>query len=439
MSTSGSDFIRWFRSAAPYIHAHRGKTFVLHFGGELVQSKYFSHFLHDIALLNSLGIRLVIVYGARPQIESLLKERNLKTQIVGNLRVTDATMLASVKEAVGSMRVNIEALLSMGLPNSPMADASVKVTSGNFVTAKPFGILEGVDLQYTGTVRSIDTVSINSELDNDGIVLIPPLGYSPTGEVFNLSSVEVATDVAINLQADKLLYLVPGEGLKNKSGESLHQITQLEAKQILAKTSKLDESPYKQLQHGLKACAQGVDRIHFIDQKLDGGLLQELFSRDGVGILLSATPFDVIRLATINEVGGILELIQPLEEQGTLVRRSREKLEMEINNYYVLMRDSTVIACAALHIYDIEDIAELACLAVDADYQKVAKGKILYSTIEKEAASKGVKKIFVLTTQATHWFLEQGFNEAAIDDLPISKQDLYNYKRNSKALIKYIK
>ena len=439
MSTSDSDFVRWFRSAAPYIHAHRGKTFVLHFGGELVQSEYFAYFLHDIALLNSLGIRIAIVYGARPQIESLLKERNLKTQLVGNLRVTGADMLASVKEAVGSLRVNIEAMLSMGLPNSPMADASVKVTSGNFVTAKPFGILEGIDLQYTGAVRRIDTESINDKLDNDEIVLIPPLGYSPTGEVFNLSSVEVATDVAINLQADKLLYLVSGNGLKNKKGESLHQITQLEAKQILAKATKLDESPYKQLQNGLKACEQSVGRIHFIDQDQEGGLLQELFSRDGVGTLLSATPFDVIRPATIDEVGGILELIQPLEEQGTLVRRSREKLEMEISDYYVLMRDSTVIACAALHIYNNEGIAELACLAVNADYQKAAKGKSLYSTIEKEAVSKGIKKIFVLTTQTTHWFLEQGFNEAAIDDLSVSQQELYNYKRNSKVLMKDIK
>jgi len=436
MSTSSSDFIHWFRSAAPYIHAHRGKTFVLHFGGELVQSECFPHFLHDIALLNSLGIRLAIVYGARPQIESLLKERNLKTKLVGNLRVTDAAMLPSVKEAIGSVRVNIEALLSMGLPNSPMADASIKVTSGNFVTAKPFGILEGIDLQYTGAVRRIDTESINNKLDNDEIVLVPPLGYSPTGEVFNLSSVEVATDVAIDLQADKLLYLVHGEGLKDENGESLHQITQLEAKKILAKASKLDESPHKQLQNGLKACEQGVGRIHFIDQNQDGGLLQELFSRDGVGTLLSATPFDVIRPATIDEVGGILELIQPLEEQGTLVRRSREKLEMGISDYYILMRDNTVIACAALHIYDNGDIAELACLAVDADYQKAAKGKTLYSTIEKEAVSKGVKKIFVLTTQTTHWFLEQGFNEADINDLPVSKKELYNYQRNSKVLIK---
>ena len=307
------------------------------------------------------------------------------------------------------------------------------------MTAKPFGILEGIDLQYTGAVRRIDTESINDKLDNDEIVLIPPLGYSPTGEVFNLSSVEVATDVAINLQADKLLYLVSGNGLKNKKGESLHQITQLEAKQILAKATKLDESPYKQLQNGLKACEQSVGRIHFIDQDQEGGLLQELFSRDGVGTLLSATPFDVIRPATIDEVGGILELIQPLEEQGTLVRRSREKLEIEISDYYVLMRDSTVIACAALHIYNNEGIAELACLAVNADYQKAAKGKTLYSTIEKEAVSKGIKKIFVLTTQTTHWFLEQGFNEAAIDDLSVSQQELYNYKRNSKVLMKDVK
>ena len=438
MTTKQTTFVNWFRSAAPYIHSHRGKTFVLHFGGELVEDENFSKFIHDIALLNSLGIRIVVVYGARPQINALFKERKLKTQLVRNLRVTDENALASVKQAVGSVKVTIEALLSMGLPNSPMADARIKVTSGNFVTAKPHGVLDGVDLQYTGEVRKIDNHSIKNKLDNNEVVLVPPLGYSLTGEVFNLSSIEVAANIAVSLQANKLIYLLPGEGIKNNNGKAMHQVSQLEARQILTRSSKVNEPPFKQLQEGLKACEFGVDRIHFIDHTLDGGLLQELFSRDGVGTLLSAMPFDVIRPATINEVGGILELIQPLEEQGALVRRSREKLEAEISDYYVLMRDNTVIACAALHIYADDKIAELACLVVNDDYQKASKGKTLYTTMEKEAKSKGIKKIFVLTTQATHWFLEQGYEEAAITDLPIEKQELYNYKRNSKVLIKDI-
>ena len=438
MSSKQNKFVDWFRSAAPYIHSHRGKTFVLQFGGELVEDENFTKFIHDIALLNSLGIRLVIVYGARPQIDALFKERKLKSQLVRNLRVTDEKALTSVKQAVGSVKVTIEAFLSMGLPNSPMADARVKITSGNFVTAKPHGVLDGVDLQYTGEVRKIDERSIINKLDNNEIVLVPPLGYSLTGEVFNLSSIEVAAVIATRLQANKLIYLLPGEVIKNNGGKDLHQISQLEARQILTRASNVNEPPFKQLQEGLKACELGIERIHFIDHKQDGGLLQELFSRDGVGTLLSAIPFDVIRPATINEVGGILELIQPLEEQGALVRRSREKLEAEINDYYVLMRDNTVIACAALHTYSKNKIAELACLVVNDDYQKASKGKTLYSTMEKEAKSKGIKKIFVLTTQATHWFFEHGFKEADIEDLPVEKQQLYNYKRNSKVLIKDI-
>ena len=436
MSINSSEFVNWFRSAAPYIHAHRRKTFVLHFGGELIESDILPQLVHDIALMNSLGIRMVIVFGARKQIDALLNERGISTRLVKGLRVTDESMLPSVREAAGSARVQIEALLSMGLPNSPMAGSQVKVTSGNFVIGKPYGVLDGVDLEHTGMVRRIDKDTICKKLDNNEVVIIPPLGYSPTGEVFNLSSIEIAANVAISIEADKLLFLIQEDGLKDKAGKFIFQMTQVEAEQLLAESDVVDIPPYLQLVHGLKASQQGVERIHFIDQTREGGLLQELFTRDGIGTLLSAAPFDLIRPATINDVGGILELIQPLEEQGILVRRSREKMETEIGDYTVLIRDGAVIACSALHVYKTEQLAELACLAVSEEYQKESKGKGLYLAMEKEAEKRGVKKIFVLTTQTTHWFLEQGFSEADVDDLPISRQELYNYKRNSKVLLK---
>ncbi len=434
MSDSIPEFVKWFRTAAPYIHAHRGKTVVLQFDGDLIDSEEFAHLVSDIALLNSLGIRLVVVFGARPQIEKLQQQRNVESKIVNGLRLTDAASITCVKEAVGAVRIQIEALLSMGLPNSPMEDAQVKVTSGNFITAKPIGVIDGIDLVFTGEVRRVDTETMMRKLDNNEIVLVSPIGYSPTGEVFNLRATEVAMKIAISLNADKLLYFVPRMELKDEKGEDIHQLTQQEAETMLD-NSNVDESIHLQLSCGVRACNEGVKRVHFLQQNQEGSLLLELFSRDGVGTLLSAASFDQIRSATIDDVGGILELIQPLEQEGILVRRSREKIEADINDYTVLMRDGTVIACGALHVEQDSKYAELACLAVDKNYQKSGKGEELFLKIEEQAIKKGVEKLFILTTQASHWFLERGFIEGDIDDLPVSKQEFYNYQRNSKVLI----
>ncbi|MCH8263155.1 MAG: amino-acid N-acetyltransferase [Proteobacteria bacterium] len=435
MLINNSEFVKWFRSAAPYIHAHRGKTVVLQFEGDLIDSKEFSYLVHDIALLNSLGIRLVIVFGARLQIEKLQEQRNIESHIVRGLRLTDEDSITCVKQAVGAARIQIEALLSMGLPNSPMEDAQVKVTSGNFITAKPIGVIDGVDLVFTGEVRRVDTETMMRKLDNNEIVLLSPIGYSPTGEVFNLRATEVAMKVAISLGADKLLYFMSGGGLKDEKGEDIHQLMQQQAETMI-KSSNLADSAHLQLSCGLRACNEGVKRVHFLQQDQEGSLLLELFSRDGVGTLLSTAPFDQIRIARIDDVGGILELIEPLEKEGILIRRSREKIEADIEAYTVLVRDGTVIACASLKVEEDNKYAELACLAVDKNYQESGKGDELFLKIEEQAIKKGVEKIFVLTTQTAHWFLEHDFIESDVDDLPVSKHAFYNYQRNSKVLIK---
>ncbi len=434
MSDNLSEFVKWFRSAAPYIHAHRGKTVVLQFDGDLIDSDHFAHLVHDIALLNSLGIRLIIVFGARPQIEKLQQQRSIESRLVRGLRLTDGDSITCVKEAVGAARIQIEALLSMGLANSPMEDAQLKVTSGNFITAKPIGVIDGLDLGFTGEVRRIDTETMVRKLDNNEIVLIPPIGYSPTGEVFNLRATEVAMKIAISLAADKLLYLTPSIGLQDDDGKDIHQLTQMEAEALIDK-SNLDELSHLQLSCGISACNEGVKRVHFLQQNRDGRLLLELFSRDGVGTLLSAASFDQIRTATIDDVGGILELIQPLEQEGVLVRRSREKIEAAIGDFTVLLRDGSVIACGALHVEQDNKYAELACLAVNENYQESGKGEELFLNIEEQAIKQGVEKLFILTTQTAHWFLERGFIEVDVNDLPMSQQEFYNYQRNSKVLI----
>jgi amino-acid N-acetyltransferase len=419
----------WFRHAAPYIHAHRGATFVISVDGQTIASDNFDNLIHDLALLNSLGIRLVIVYGARHQIEQQCQKNDIPVQYHQGLRLTDDASLKVAKTIIGQLRLEFEAKLSFSLPHTPMADAQIRCSSGNFVTAQPVGIIEGIDLGHTGQVRRIDTQAIEQQLDLNNIVLLPPLGYSPTGEVFNLSAEAIATVCASELQADKLIFIGDSHSTLPK------EMTVIQAEDALME---LELANSHTLQAAVDACEAGVKRVHLLDREQDDALLQELFTRDGAGILISPVAFETTRLATIDDIGGILELIQPLEQSGILVKRAREDLEIHIQSFVVMERDGTILACAALHPYPENKVGELACLAVAPDYRGSDRGEQLLTAIVHQARKQKLNTLYVLTTQTTHWFLEQGFVAAEVADLPVEKQSLYNYQRNAKVFKKAI-
>ena len=430
-------FVEGFRQSSPYIHAHRGKTFVVAFGGEAVADENFANLVHDLALLHGLGIRLVLVHGARPQIEERLRLRHANITIINGLRVTDTAALGCVMEAAGAVRVEIEALLSMGLANSPMSGARISVASGNFVTAKPLGVIDGVDYGLTGEVRRVDAAAIMNRLDAGAIALVPPLGYSPTGEVFNISAADVAKSTAIALGADKLILLVE-DRVADSRGRLIGNMVPREVDALLERRKRLSDREQRVLRSAAAACRSGVRRIHILARQVDGVLLTELFTRDGAGTLVTAEPYETIRTATIDDVAGVLELITPLEASGALVPRPRELLETEIERFTVVERDGTVIACAALYPFEIEQLGELACLAVHTDYRGGNRGDLLLERIEKSAAAQRLAKLFVLTTRTAHWFRERGFEPASIDILPGRKRDLYNWRRNSKVFVKVL-
>jgi len=438
------DFLAWFRSVAPYINAFRNKIFVIAFGGEVIADGKFVEFVHDLNLLASLGIRLVLVHGARPQIESRLAERNLQILYVKGMRVTDAATLQCVKESIGRVRVEIEALLSMGLPNSPMANASIRVASGNFVTARPVGVIEGIDLMHTGEVRKIDTAAIRSRLEQGELALLSPLGYSPTGEIFNLTLENVAAEAAIALKAEKLIFLMDTGAVEEDppgSGTALRrELTVAESKALLRvsgnKAAGLSDDAQLYLPFAVHACESGVGRVHLITRHADGAVLQELFTHGGIGTMISEGPLQNLRNAKIEDVGAILQLIEPLEADGTLVRRSRELLEMEIDRFVVIEHDRMIIGCAALYPFPHDKAAELACLTVHSDYRSTGCGDALLKNIETRAKAQGSMKLFVLTTRTAHWFVERGFLEADVGELPKAKQGLYNYRRRSKVFVK---
>ncbi len=433
MPITPTNFVNWFRDSSPYIHAHRNKTFVIYFSGETVMDDC-DNLIHDFALLKSLGIRLVLVHGIRPQIDQRLKLQNIHSDFYKNLRITDGPALQCVKEAAGLVRVEIEALLSMGLANSPMAGAKIKAASGNFVIARPLGIIDGIDYQHTGKVRRVEHDAIHQQLDQDNVVLISPIGYSPSGEVFNLGAEQVATEIAIALKAEKLILLT--EHSCTEGQQLIQQMTLTEAE--LRLQQEIEETLLHSLSAAIQSCQQGVDRVHLINRKIDGALLLELFTRDGTGTLISANPFESIRSANLDDIAGILELIKPLEKQGFLVKRSREKLEMEIDDYIVIERDGLIIGCTAYHLMHDKKSAEIACLAVHPDYQKSARGNNLLEHLISLAKKQHLRKLFVLSTQTMHWFIERGFKATDIDTLPEQRKEFYNYKRNAQVLCRKI-
>ncbi len=433
--TPSLQYVQWFRNSAPYINAFRGKSFVICFDGEAIADERFAFLVHDIALLNSLGIRLALVHGARPQIEQALEDRGVETRYVNNLRVTDDKAMACVKEAVGAVRLQIEALLSMGIANSPMAGARIRTVAGNYVMAKPIGIRDGVDFGHTGEIRRVDHEAIARQLSDGNVVLVSPIGFSPTGEVFNVSLLDVATSVTMALRADKLLYLVDAPGLRSGKKQVLRDLTVNRAEQLLNEATKVHETDLALLRSAVRVCQNGTRRVHVIDRRIDGALLLELFTRDGIGTLINADLFEDIRRATIDDVGGILELIAPLESEGVLVRRSRDLIETEIDRFSVIDRDGMIIGCAALYPYPTESVGELACLAIHPEYRDTGRGHALYEFVLKQAKKVGVKKIFVLTTRTAQWFQERGFKRADISDLPVRRQALYNYQRRSAVYI----
>ncbi|MDO4250246.1 MAG: amino-acid N-acetyltransferase [Moraxella sp.] len=428
------DHVRWFRNSAPYINTHRGKTFVIMFGGEAVDHPNFSTLIHDFALLHSLGINLVLVHGARPQANANLSNAGLATDMRDGIRITTSDAMPHILEAVGYIRLQIEAQLSMGLANSPMYGARIDAVSGNFVIARPYGVRDGVDYQMTGEVRSIDVEAIKNNLLHNHIAILGPIGFSATGEIFNVLAEDVAVSAAIALKADKLIFLGDKDGISD-NGRLLAEMIPNEVDRFLRDKDTADELHYF-LKCAANACRNGVHRTHIISYVKDGALIEELFTRDGSGTLISHDPYEEIRRATVDDIVGLTELLEPLEKQGVLVKRGQERIEQELSFYSVIERDGMILGCAALYPLDDGLSAEVASLAIHPDYRKSSRGADLLAFLEQQARSQGLYKLFALTTHTAHWFVEHGFTEVSFSDLPPERQAKYHNGRNSKVLKK---
>lgn len=432
-----TELVDGFRHSASYVNSHRGKTFVVMLGGEALAQNQFRSIINDIALLHSLGIKIVLVHGARPQIDEALAEKSITPEYYNGVRITEEDAFKVIKQVVGGLQLDITARLSMSLSNTPMQGAQINVVSGNFVIAQPLGVDDGVDYCLSGKVRRIDVQGLKAQLGNNGIVLLGPIAASVTGESFNLTAEEVATQIAVKLKADKMIGFSSQKGILDSAGEVLAELMPNEAQQILNhlhQESHVCLGTKAFLKASIDACRNGVSRCHFVSYLDDGSLLQELFSRDGVGTQIVTESAERLRRAGIGDIGGILDLIRPLEEKGVLVRRSREQLEMEIEQFMLIERDSLVIGCAAFYPFEEDNAGEFACLVVHPEYRDADRGSILLNNIIGQARVRGYSRLFALTTRSIHWFLEHGFEIVEVDELPDKKKQLYNYQRKSKIL-----
>ena len=426
------DYVQWFRGAAPYIKAHRKKTFVIMVSDEVIHSDRFIGLVHDIALLKHLGIKLVILHGSRSSIDSHLARNQMKSQFHNNIRITDIEALPYVVQAINAVRTHFEAQLSMGLPNTPMSGSEITLASGNFVTGMPLGVIDGIDMQHSGKVRYIRHQAINDLLDLGHIVLLSNLGYSRTGEVFNLPAEELAGEVARTLRADKLIYISDD---CRESQQAANTLSTEDCEQLLQQGD-TPEGLKSLLHQAILAIQAQVKRVHLIDQQVDGGLLLELFTRDGYGTMVTNLFYEGSRPASIDDIGGIVSLIEPLEHSGILVTRSREQMELQIRHFQVIDKDGMIIACIACIPDDHSAVAEIACLAVHQDYQRAGLASQLLHTAEERAQKLGIGQLYTLTTRTSHWFIEHGFREDREFELPAAKRAAYNPERGSKILVK---
>jgi amino-acid N-acetyltransferase len=446
-NTINTNFVPWFRSVAPYIHLHRGKTFVVGIAGEAIAAGKLQHLAQDLALIQSMGVKVVLVHGFRPQVNEQLLAKGHTPRYSHGMRITDGVALDCAQEAAGQLRYEIEAAFSQGLPNTPMAGSTVRVISGNFITARPVGIVDGVDFQHSGLVRKVDTAGIMKTLDFGAMVLLSPFGFSPTGEAFNLTMEEVATSVAIALQADKLIFVTEIPGIRMQPNEPESEDNPIDTELPLAAAEKLlanlpsptqpsDAAFY--LQHCVKACKEGVERSHILPFDLDGSLLLAIYVHDGIGTMVVDEKLESLREATADDVSGILQLIEPFEKDGTLVKRSPTEIERDANNYSIIEHDGVIFACAALYPYPEARTAEMAALTVSPHVQGQGDGERVLKRIEQRAKAAGLDSIFVLTTRTMHWFLKRGFKQVDPDWLPDARKRKYNWDRKSQVLVKKV-
>jgi amino-acid N-acetyltransferase len=438
-ATAQSSFIQNFRLSAKYINLFNQNIFVIALSGYVFNEDQFEKIAQDINILHSLKIKVILVYGARPQVESVLVKNKIPVRLVKNMRVTSSAALKHVIEVNGAIRNKIEATLS----TIKSVSEGMRLSSGNFLTAMPVGIIDGIDMESTGKIRGVDVESIKNKLNHHEIVIVSPIGYSPIGQIFNLSYEQTAANIAVAINADKLIYYVDANGILNERGELIPELTSEKAHKLI---SHIEEKPspesaqnlsyddFNILKSSVFAIKNKIKKVHLINRNIDGSLIEELFTEKGSGTILTEFALENFRKATEGDLKDIYRILFPLEKRKIFIERDLTQIKGMINQFYVLEHDKKFVGCVSLNSF--KESLELASFSIEPKYQRLGFGKKLLKFCELEAKKLKYDEIFILTTQSEHWFAENGFKEKSKELMPTFKKKTYQSERNSKYLTK---
>lgn len=417
------------RGILQYIPRFRERTFVISVDGAIVTDENFANILMDVAVLRSLNIRVVLVHGAAAQIRRLAEARGLAPSDLDGSGITDAATLQLALEAAN--RLTHEIL-------EGLATQDLRAACPNAVVAHPLGILQGVDHLCTGKVERVDVGLLQALLQDDIIPVVPPLGFDGEGRTYRVNSDAVAVAVAAALQAIKILFVTPYDGLV-RQGSLVRQILASDLERALdAHGEEFSPACLSKAQHAAAACKAGIPRVHVINGRVDEALLTEVFSNEGVGTLIYANEYRQIRRALKKDIPELLKLIQPSVESEELVRRSRASIEKHLADYFLYEIDKNPVGCVALHAYPEQGKGEVACLYVKPSHENQGIGRKLLQFAENRARELGLKALLALSTQAFTYFQSKGgFSEGSPDDLPPARREKYEQAgRRSKILVK---
>jgi len=415
------------RGILTYVPRFREKIFVIAVDGEIAGSPNFGNILLDLAVLRSLSVKIILVHGAASQIERLAAERGVKPSNSDGTGITDeATLKVSLDAATTLMNDIMQGLTSVDL----------RAAYANAVISHPAGILGGVDFLHTGKVERVDTKLLHLLLNEGVIPVVPPIGFDGEGRTFRVNSDAIAVEVAGAMQAMKIIYL----GVKDAmvvNGELVRQLSIAEADDLVKKRrAQADAGSLSKLEHGARACRNGIPRVHLLNGNIDEALLAEVFSPEGVGTMIYSNDYQQIRRVFKKDVRALLILIRSSVEHAELVKRTRADLLAQLDDYWVLEIDRQLVACVAVHHYPDALKSELACLYVAKSHEGQGYGRKLMAFAEQLAAQRGSKHIFALSTQAFNYFQQKGgYVQVTPDELPPERRKKYDASgRNSKVL-----
>jgi amino-acid N-acetyltransferase len=416
-----------------YQNRFAGKTIVLKIDYPILNASHFPQLLKDLAMLRATGIEIILIPGAREWIDAVLKEYDIESEYVAGVRIATQDSIPFIRMAAFDVANRLMTLLTAFQANAVI---------GNFIRARGIGVVDGVDFQNSGRVEKILKEPLQQILDQGMIPIFPCIGWNAAGKPYNLASDDIAMAVAEALQAEKLFFVTDSDGfmesrfklppglVKNSDGR-VARLSLEEAEEVLKLNTANPDPDLRYLELALTACRKGTERAHVVDGRMEGAILREIFSNLGIGTMVYGNEYESIRPMKADDIGDVLRLMQPLVEEGILVKRSENELMARQGDFVVYSIDDVVHACGALHDYG-EGQAEIAAIATNPVYRHLSMGRKIVSYLVEKAERSGMNRVFALTTRTVDWFEQLGFGEVGLDSLPAKKRESYNHARKSR-------